>query len=537
MTQPLIASEPASEVDLTGTTPKVDAPLVKAAFGAANRSRLIKSFLASEGTAASWQAVYKLILWTNKTTGLAHCYESDKCQPGKNWHGRSLRFHDWLAQSLESTPAEVGQHIDWLFRHVADDYARFLASNYQKKLAKAEAQRLPYLGRNFPEPGDDPGIVRIVREVLGDHLTGEPSAEQWRMLTTRILDLITLENKRKNIVGEGFEDVLAAIIKRADTGGVLDVQSRRLLGQIWGFENVKANEKPVKVDLSIVRRADLSRTMVSVKWSTRADREEQFKADWQKYVQAESANQTWRYVMVTNEFDPARLKRACNSKAGQYPLFAHVVHICPAALRAVYAALAAVLFQHADVASSPCRGRRPCTCRRPSAGPPARRSALPSRRRCGPASPPARAAHPVLASRSSSKSTATRVMGSGWHSGTRSACAWRPGWRRCARCRSRRPSSPGRGDQREGGRLHADHAVARATRCVSALADTSTMCAWPWASKWVRPASAAAGGRVAELMGPMMWQRGHDRRRPGAAPGTTPAARASGLTGRPLNSW
>jgi hypothetical protein len=40
--------------------------------------------------------------------------------------------------------------------------------------------------------------------------------------------------------------------------------------------------------------------------------------------------------MVTNEFDPARLKRACDNKAGNHPLFANVVHICPDALRAVY---------------------------------------------------------------------------------------------------------------------------------------------------------------------------------------------------------
>ena len=55
---------------------------VKAPFGAANRQRLIdQSCLA--GTSELWLAVYRLLLWTDKTTGLAHCYESDKCQPGK----------------------------------------------------------------------------------------------------------------------------------------------------------------------------------------------------------------------------------------------------------------------------------------------------------------------------------------------------------------------------------------------------------------------------------------------------------------------
>lgn len=322
--------------DLLGDVLSVETPIVKAAFGAVNRNRLISEFLLTVPDAAPWELVYRLILWINRTTGLAHCYESDKCQPGKNWHGRSLRFHDWLAGQLGATPATVGQELDWLFRHVAVDYARFVAHNYQKKLARAAEQRRPYAGRDFPEPGDDPGIVLIVKEVLGDHLTGDPTPEQWRTLTTRILDLVALENKRKNIVGEGFEDVLAAVIKRADTNGVLTAQARPLLQEVAGFRNVRANEKPTRVDLALVRPADGRRIMVTAKWSTRADREEQFKADWQKYVNAESENETWDYVMVTNEFDPARLKRACTLSAGHSRMLTNVVHISPDALRAVY---------------------------------------------------------------------------------------------------------------------------------------------------------------------------------------------------------
>ncbi|MCA3242502.1 MAG: hypothetical protein ING89_14490 [Rubrivivax sp.] len=78
---------------------KVDAP--SAPFGAKNRQRLIAEFLA-DSTDPAWLRIYRLLLWADKTTGLAHCYESDKCQPGKPWHPRSLRFHDWLAtQSTE----------------------------------------------------------------------------------------------------------------------------------------------------------------------------------------------------------------------------------------------------------------------------------------------------------------------------------------------------------------------------------------------------------------------------------------------------
>jgi hypothetical protein len=40
--------------------------------------------------------------------------------------------------------------------------------------------------------------------------------------------------------------------------------------------------------------------------------------------------------MVTNEFDPARLKRACEWTSGNGLLLHRVVHISPDALRAVY---------------------------------------------------------------------------------------------------------------------------------------------------------------------------------------------------------
>jgi hypothetical protein len=316
-------------------TPTLDAPLVKAAFGAANRNRLIQEYLSSSDD-EPWKAVYKLILWIDKTTGLAHCYESDKTQPGKNWHVRSLRFHEWLAKECAQSPATVGESIDWLFRHVANDYARYMVKQYQRLLDKAVTQRAPFSGKGFPEPGDDPGIEGIIREVLGTHLATEPTKEQWRELNIRVRDLVSLENKRKNIVGEGFEDVLAAVIRRADPGGALQAHPRRALHEIPGFTNKRAGEKPVKVDLALVRVADKRRILVTAKWSTRADREEQFRADFLKYLAAESTNDTFDYVMVTNEFDPARLKRACELNSHNSLMLTKVVHISPQALRAVY---------------------------------------------------------------------------------------------------------------------------------------------------------------------------------------------------------
>ena len=311
------------------------APASVAPFGALNRQRLIAEFLATSNE-APWRRIYRLLLWTDKTTGLAHCYESDKCQPGKPWHPRSLRFHQWLAEQLDATPRGVADGIDWLFRRTADDFARHTVQRYQTLLRRAVAQRAPYIDREFPEPGEDPAIVEIVREVLGARLSQEPSADEWRAMTQRIRELIAVENKRKNLVGEGFEDVLAAVAADFDSGAALDVRARCLLSTVPGFVNTRVGDKPNKVDLAIVRRRDGHRTVVTAKWSIRADREKQFAAEFASYVTAKSDIRPFDYVLLTNEFDPARLVRACEFSAGNAAMFSTVVHISLDALRAVY---------------------------------------------------------------------------------------------------------------------------------------------------------------------------------------------------------
>ncbi len=314
-----------------GTVQRISAP-----FGAANRVRLIGEFLADAALAAPWMTVYRLLLWTDKTTGLAHCYESDKCQPGKPWHQRSLRFHAWLADTLKTTPRDLAGHIDWLFQRTADDHARFAVQRYQSLLRRAVQQRAPFIDRAFPEPGEDPAIVTIIREVLGDRLVGEPSADEWRRLTQRIRELIAVENKRKNLVGEGFEDVLAAVVRQFDDGARLDVRVRCLLSGIPGFGNTRVGDKLNRVDLAILRPCDGMRTVVTAKWSVRADREKQFPAEFAGYITAKSDLQPFNYVLLTNEFDPARLVRACQMSAGNSAMFSSVVHINPLALLAAY---------------------------------------------------------------------------------------------------------------------------------------------------------------------------------------------------------
>lgn len=313
--------------------------IVDAAFGAENRTRLIDRYFSEHGEPhpeVAWQHVYRMLLWIDRTTGLAHCYESDKSQPGKNWYARSLAFHAWLASALEATPAALADQLDWLFRRATADLAAAVLHRQDETKAKAEEQRRPYANMGMPSPGEDPELVAIIEEVLGEWLSQRPPSEVWVVLTQRMREYLTLENKRKNLVGEGFEDVLAATIQRLPDASSLDVRARRPLQEIPGFGRVRRGDKPNKVDVAVVDHERQDRTLITAKWSVRADRERQFRTDFQDYGAAESDNRPFNYVLVTNEFDPARLVRACDYLYHNAPMFTRVVHISTQALRAAY---------------------------------------------------------------------------------------------------------------------------------------------------------------------------------------------------------
>lgn len=312
---------------------------VAAAFGAKNRERLITQYFSewpAPEKSPAWAHVYRLLLWIDQTTGLAHCYESDKSQPGKPWYPRALAFHDWVGKSLEVSPHTVSEHVDWLFKRATLDLARHVLAKQANVIARAKEQRKPYEERDFPQPGEDGELVSIFQEVLGAYLGGSPPEEKWRELVQRVRQYVSLENKRKNLVGEGFEDVLAAVIRHAVGSHALNVTARRILQTVPGFKNEKTGDKPNKVDVVVLRPAGANRTLVTAKWSIRADREKQFAAEFASYVSANSTMHPFDYVLVTNEYDPARLLRACESMGGNTYMFAQVVHINTDALIATY---------------------------------------------------------------------------------------------------------------------------------------------------------------------------------------------------------
>ncbi len=311
--------------------------LTSSPFGATSRAYILERYFEEHPevtTANAWEHVYRLLLWVDPTTSLVHCYESDKSQPGRHWYGRSLAFHQFIAEKLSSTPSDLHRQIDQMFKSATRILAAAILEEQEKRTRRAALQRAGY--EHFPLPGENPELISEVASILEQYLGPAPPA-----VVSRVIRIVTAtiaqENKRKNLVGEGFEDTLAALIRRLDTTGQLAVHTRKYLHQLPGFRSPAKKEKDRKVDLCLVEHTTGLRTLLTVKWSVRADREEQFGIDYDFYRRHEESGEPFDFVLVTNEMDAARLVMACTRRVDAVQVFQRVVHIQPDGLDIVHA--------------------------------------------------------------------------------------------------------------------------------------------------------------------------------------------------------
>ncbi|MBW8060004.1 MAG: hypothetical protein FVQ78_06640 [Solirubrobacterales bacterium] len=314
-------------------TPQPSRKALQAPFGSVSRGELLDHYFSDRLIDAphAWQDVYRLLLWIDPTTGLAHCYESDKSQPGRHWYPRSLAFHAWAADEMGLAHRELGENIDWLFRRVLERLALSEHKHMDRKAHEASSQRAAY--GDMPDPYEDPELRLLLERSLG--AAGEEGPLDLMALVREIRRYVATENKRKNLLGEGFEDVLAAILSRLNGGPPPVVETQRLIQQIEGFREPRKGEKKAKVDLWL-KTPSGRRVLVTAKWSVRADREKQLADDYRIYADCNDSPDTFDYVFVTNEFDAARLVAACDRMEMNRPIFDTVVHVSPGALLAAH---------------------------------------------------------------------------------------------------------------------------------------------------------------------------------------------------------
>lgn len=313
----------------------MSAPSAPGAFSQPARLELIDRYFGDRHVDPrdAWKDVYRLLLWADATTGLAHCYESDKAQPGRAWYARSLAFHSWLAMHFDVPPVALADQIDWMFRQVIKRVTDEETARRQALEEKAQEQLADW-PHPMPSPDDDPELRELIEPLLMDG-SFKPPDDKVRYVLRRIRAHIKNENKRKNLLGRGFEDVLAAVIRRLDMPQLPALGTQTAIQDIDGFRSPRADDKEEKVDLHATT-AGGRRVLVSAKWSVRADREKQMLYDFRTYVDCNVRREPFEYVWITNEFDPARLVANATSTEGNRWLFDAVVHVCPSALEVVH---------------------------------------------------------------------------------------------------------------------------------------------------------------------------------------------------------
>ena len=138
----------------------------------------------------------------------------------------------------------------------------------------------------------------------------EPAAlDLAKQIVSRARHYFTVERKRQNILGEGFEDLLFLLATRVCAVPEDTIRLRKKADTLPGFTAKHTREKIESPDLAFVtgKQTDL---LVSVKWSIRQDRQKQWVDELECYSDLLSQTETPKFHLVTNEYDPGRIVNA-----------------------------------------------------------------------------------------------------------------------------------------------------------------------------------------------------------------------------------
>lgn len=286
-------------------------------FGKESRVKILKQHLAASNVTAAtaWQFVYRELLWIDGSTGLAHLYESDKAQRGRSkWFDRTILFTDLLCEQLgEITRDELKAQIDRLFRAC-------LEKLIESKAESQEASELPdELSGDQPETAEQESEIYVPDVELVEEFAAllveraampEPEAHTFaRDLVARARYYFTVERKRQNVLGEGFEDLLQLLVLQVARVPTKRIIIRKRADTLPGFQGKTTRDRIEAPDMAIIARKRTDQ-LASIKWSLRHDRQKQLSDELDCYVDLLSQKGFPRYILVTNEYDPGRLVNA-----------------------------------------------------------------------------------------------------------------------------------------------------------------------------------------------------------------------------------
>jgi hypothetical protein len=323
-------------------------------FGERSRVELLEQHLAAFGEinpANAWRFLYEELLWFDRSTGLVHLYESDKVRLGRSlWYPRSIAFTDRLAQIFGVDHVGLKRRLDRLFLACLE---RLVES--QKPQAGREQAIVAVAGMG-DQLGLPASVVEEAKEAVGEVKKSasivpysELVAEVTELLVTRAsMDVasaaalardivaraqfhLTFGSNRQNVLGEGFEDLLRLLVVRVAGVPEDKIILRRKANELPGFQGTPKQARRIESPDMVIIEGDKTALLSTVKWSLRHDRQKQLSDELDCYVQLLSQDNFPEYVLVTNEYDPSRLKNSSNlSSRGKK--VDRIYHINPALL-------------------------------------------------------------------------------------------------------------------------------------------------------------------------------------------------------------
>jgi hypothetical protein len=287
--------------------------------------RVLEDYFAAAGEVTdsnAWEHVYRCLLWMNVGAGLAHIYDSNHMQPGGVFHARAVRFTDILCAHWKITRKELAGRIDVLFKGCVAELKRRQALDDIDSETESE-------------------LISAIEAVLhGEGLAGARALPVARKIESLSRDFFTIGNKRKNALGEGFEDLLFILLKRVSHVPEAKIALRTPVSKLPGFRRTaprqtgQRQKREPHPDIAIVEQ-NVTHVITTAKWSMRQDRETQFQSEYNSFQMNKVQPTEFSYALITNEFDLARLKnvaRAMPGGEGGY-IFHTVYHVCLPLLR------------------------------------------------------------------------------------------------------------------------------------------------------------------------------------------------------------
>src|ERR1700722_2426376 len=194
-------------------------------FGQATRMRVLEDYFAQAGEITAenaWEHVYHCLLWMNLGTGLAHVYDSNHMQAGGVFHDRAVRFTGLLCKNWNVSRSELPARVDYLFKGcIAELKRRGPAALIDSELESELTAAVSALLKNA-------GLAEATAAALS------------REIERLSRDFFTIGNKRKNALGEGFEDLLFLLLQRVSRIPEEHISLRKSVSKLPGFRGAPA---------------------------------------------------------------------------------------------------------------------------------------------------------------------------------------------------------------------------------------------------------------------------------------------------------